>query len=293
MKRQQIKLIAATALISTITLAGTLSPATAASELLVASKISTSTITSAQEKSVLKAISFKIDGRMKSKINSMQWTMVAGKLGNAILSGNQYRLVNSVTGSGIKRQKRTIAANLGWLPQNSKEFNVRVKRKSGDGQVLYGDIVALELKSYGWLRYKKQSKGINISDDNNNPHYIWIVTGGVKGTKLVSGMPFALYNTKYNTEITYCARTWGIDLGWNGKSKCGGRLAKLSGRVFGKNGLFARDGLSGKAYGKLRDHVCEAGVGAAAAGVLVATSGSGSAIVAAATPLAVKECKKI
>ena len=238
-------------------------------------------------------LSFKFAGDMKSKLESMQWTMVAGSKGRPILSGNQYRLTNSISGRGLKRQKRTIAANLGWLSSNSKDFTVRIKRKSGDGQIRYGDIVALELKSYGWLRFKKQRKGINISDDNNTPHYDWTVQGGIKGTKLVSDMPFALYFDKYRTQLVYCKRAWGIDLGWYRRSKCDGWKASLSNRVFGENGLYSRDGLTGKAFVKLRDHLCETAVTATGAAIIAYTGASAVPVVTAGAPYAINECKKL
>ena len=242
---------------------------------------------------IVPGLEFKFANGMKSKLEAMQWTMVAGSKGRPILSGNQYRLTNSISGRGLKRQKRTIAANLGWLSSNSKAFTVRIKRKSGNGQVRYGDVVALELASYGWLRFKEQSKGINISDDNRNPHYIWIVQGGTKGTKLVSDMPFALYFDKYRTEMVYCKRTWGIDLGWYRQSKCGGWKANLSNRVFGQNGLYARDGLTGKAFVKLRDHLCEEAVAATGAAIVASTGASAAPVVAAGAPYAIRECKKL
>ena len=238
-------------------------------------------------------ISFKIDNRMKNKLNAMQWSMVAGSEGRQVLSGNQYRMVNSVKQAGIKRQKRTIAANLGWLSKGSNDFNVRIKRQAGDGQVRYGEVVALELKSYGWLRYKKQKAGINLSDDDNKPHYIWVITGGTPGTKLVSGMPFALYNTTERAEITYCNRSMGIDLGWYHKSKCDSRFATLSNIVMGPNGLLARDGASGAAFVMVKNHICEAAVGALVAEATVKTGGAAGPLLVAAGDKAITACKKL
>ena len=241
---------------------------------------------------VPEALSFIIDEGMQSQLRTMQWTLKAGSDGRPILSGNQYRLANQVSMSGIAREKRLSAANLGWLPQNSTAFNMRIKRQAGDGQVRYGDIVALELHTYGWLRYKEQSRGINLSDDDNNPHYIWQIKGATKGTKLVAGMPFALYNTRAGSEMTYCVRTYGIDLGWEGKSTCGGRLAQASLYVFGRNGLFHSDGHTGKAGQLLKAHLCEAGVSAAVAGITALSGGAGGAA-ALAAPIAIQECKEV
>ncbi|MEE9328154.1 MAG: hypothetical protein V3U71_12785 [Cocleimonas sp.] len=237
-------------------------------------------------------LKFTISKSMKNKLRTLQWEMKAGSVGRPILSGNRYQLTNLLNGRGLKRQKRTIAANLGFGSSSKKSFNMLIKRQAGNGQVRYGDRVALNISPYGWLKYKNQSRGINISDDDHRPHYIWTVTGGTRGQKLVSGMPFALYNNTERAEVVYCKRTWGINLGWHGVSKCGGLAAKVSSKVFGENGLFARDGLSGKGFVKLKDFLCDKGVKAAAA-YATAQSGGLAAPVALAAPRATKECKKL
>jgi hypothetical protein len=247
-------------------------------------------------KDIDRALDFIISKNMSKKLNAIQWTMKAGTKGRPILSGNHYQLVNMANNRGLKRQKRTIAANLGFLKENSKKFNMLIKRKKGNGQVRYGDIIALNLKPYGWLRYKKQGRGggINLGDDDNKPHYIWQIRGGRTGTKLLSGMPFALYNLKpIKTEIIFCLRTSGIDLGWRGKSKCGGTLAKASGKVFGANGALSGDGLSGKLAIDWKNNLCKAAVGAAATYATAQTGSSGAAAVAAAAPKAIKKCNAL
>lgn len=251
---------------------------------------SSNSVSTAQIK---RQMTFRIDNRTKRDLSAMQWSFEAGSKGRPILSGNRYRLVNAVTERGLKRQKRSLAANLGWLSKKSKAFNIKVKRAAGNGQLRYGDRVALHVKSYGWLRFKKQKWGINLSDDNHNPHYIFVVKGGTTGSKVYSGMPLVLHSVKYKTAITFCNRAYGIDLGYKGRSKCGGLLAKVSQKAFGLGGLFARDGLSGKAFTKLKDHVCKAGVTAAGAYVAAKTGGTTAKVVAATVPVAIKECKKL
>ena len=247
-------------------------------------------------KNIDHAIEFIISKNMSKKLNAIQWTMKAGTIGRPILSGNHYQLVNKAIDRGLKRQKRAKAANLGFLEKNSNKFNMLVKRKKGDGQVRYGDIIALNLKPYGWLRYKNQGNwgGINLSDDDNKPHYIWQIRGSKTGTKLLSGMPFALYNLNpVKTEIIYCQRTSGIDLGWRGKSKCGGTLAKVSGKAFGANGALSGDGLSGKLAKDWKNKLCKAGVGAAATYATAQTGGTGAAAIAAGAPMAIKKCNAL
>lgn len=242
-------------------------------------------------------IEFIIPKDMSKKMNAIQWTMKAGSVGRPILSGNQYQLVNMAVNRGMKRQKRARAGNMGFLKENdSKTFNMLIKRKKGNGQLRYGDVFAMNLKPYGWLKHKKRGSygGINIGDDNNNPHYIWQIRGGKTGTKLVSGMPFALHNLKpYKTEVIYCQRTSGIDLGWRGKSKCGGTWAKVSGKAFGANGALSGEGLAGNLAKDWKERLCKAGVGAASAYATAQTGGVGATAVATAGPLAIKKCNAL
>ncbi|MEC4727689.1 hypothetical protein HWQ46_19265 [Shewanella sp. D64] len=240
-----------------------------------------------------KALAFSIPKSMNKKLNAIQWTMKAGTVGRPILSGNHYQLVNLASNRGLKRQSRTIAANLGFLKTSSKKMNMLVKRKKGAGQLKYGDIVALNLKPYGWLKYKKQRKGINISDDDRRPHYIWKIGGGKNGTKLLSGMPFSLYNTTPEKNyVVYCKRTWGIDLGWLKTSKCGGWAANLSAKAFGANGALSGDGMAGGLAKNWRDKLCKAAVGSASAYITAQSGGTTGAAVAAAAPKAIKQCNK-
>lgn len=240
----------------------------------------------------IKSISFQIPKNMQKKLKAIQWEMKASKVGRKILSGNRYQLVNLLNNRGMKRQARSKAANLGWFKTSKKSYNMKIQRQKGNGQVRYGDRIALHMKPYGWLKYKKQGYGINLSDDDNRPHYIWVVTGGKTGQKLVSGMPFALYNTAERREMVYCKRSWGINLGWQGLS-CKTWTTNASNRVFGENGLFARDGLSGKGFTKLKNFICDKGVKAGAAYVAAQTGGTTAAGVIAAAPYATKQCNKI
>ena len=241
-------------------------------------------------------IEFNIPKDMSKKMNAIQWTLKAGTIGRPILSGNHYQLVNMAINRGMEHTKRPYAGNMGFLKEGSKKFKMLIKRQKGNGQLRYGDIFAMNLKPYGWLKYKKRGShgGINIGDDDNKPHYIWQIRGGKTGTKLVSGMPFSLYNVKpIKREVIYCQRTSGIDLGWRGKSKCGGTWARASGKAFGANGALSGDGLSGKLAKDWKNNLCKAGVGAASAYVTAQTGGTGAVAVAAAGPMAIKECNAL
>jgi len=151
----------------------------------------------------------------KDKVSSMQWKMDNnGKSGIQIKSGDKYQLVHLGNFKAVKRVQRTFAANLGWSAKYPEKLNMTIKRKKGDGKVRYGDLVALKMSGYGWLKWKEQKYGINISDDDHTPHFIWKITGLKNGSELLSGMPFSLVSTRYNSPLVYCSRTHGINLAW-------------------------------------------------------------------------------
>ncbi|PWQ95130.1 hypothetical protein [Leucothrix pacifica] len=240
------------------------------------------------------AISFQIVGNAKNKPHAMQWQFKASKDGRQLLSGNHYRLINIANGRGIMRQNRphSRAANLGWLASNSKTYNVLIKRQKGNGQLRYGDVVALNLKPYGWLRYKRRGRagGINLADDDHKPHYIWVVRGGNHGKKIYSGMPLALYNTKVKADMTYCPRTFGIDLGWFGKSKCNSWSARLSNTVWGVNGLFGKKRLGAVNRAKIKRYICETAIGTVADTTDVASLNLAKPVINKIEKEAVKRC---
>ncbi len=259
----------------------------------IALLLTTSAISIAKPSSKdINSIRFQIPKNMQQKLIAVQWEMKASKVGRPILSGNRYQLVNLLLKRGIKRQVRTKAANLGWFKESEKSYNMKIQRQKGNGQVRYGDRVALHMTPYGWLKYKHQGYGINLSDDDYNPHYIWVITGGKTGTKLFSGMPFALYNTVEGREMVYCARTWGINLGWQGLS-CKSWTTDVSNKLFGENGLLSRDGLTGKGFVKFKNFLCDKGVKAGAAYAAAQTGGTAAAGIIAAIPYATKQCNKI
>lgn len=243
------------------------------------------------DKQIKQDLTFRIPKNMQKKTPVIQWVMRASKKGHPILSGKHYQLVNMANNLGIKREKRTTAANLGFLSASSKNFNVLIKKQRGRGQVRYGDTVALNLKPYGWLRYKKQRHGINLSDDDHKPHYIWQIRGGEKGTKLLSGMPFALYNTKIKSETIFCKRTYGIDLGWYGKSKCNTFSSRLSGKLFGDNGLLSpKNTFAPQTLTKMKSHICKTAITIAKTAA-IQTKNTPAKSVTKAASIAIKECK--
>lgn len=245
------------------------------------------------KKNIDKALEFLIPKDMSKKLNVIQWYLRAPQEGKEVKSGGKYQLVNMAIERALKRQKRTVAANLGFKDLTSTRYNVTLKRKKGNGALKYGDMVALKLWKYGWLKNKKQKYGISISDDDNKPHYIWKVTGGKVGTKVVTGMPFALSQLRKGNklkEIIYCKRTYGVDLAPRGYKKCNSKWAKISGAAFGANGALSGEGLSGKISKKWKSKLCKAAVAAASTYATGQTGGTGAPAVAVAAKKALKKC---
>lgn len=249
-----------------------------------------------EKKSLNKALEFSIPKKMGNKLNAIQWYFKAGSKGRPILSGNRYQLVNMVSEKSITHIKRARGVNIGEEKVSSNNYNMMVRGKKRNGVLRYGDVVALHLKPYGWIRYKKQGKygGINLGDDDHKPHYIWKISGGKTGTKLLSGMPFALYNLKpVKTEMTSCVRLVGPNFGWRGKSKCGGTAANLSNTIFGANGALSGDGLSGKIAKKWKHNLCKTAVASASAYAVSQSGGTAALAVKEAAPIAIKKCNKL
>jgi len=248
-------------------------------------------------------LAFQIPKDMQKRLLTIQWTMKGkdgdGAKGREIHNMRFYQVVNLVNGRGIKMKKRIRRGdpNLGFLGSKSKKYQVRVAEKKRKGAVRYGDIIALRVSGYGWLKYQKRKRGLSLKANKvkkpNSGNFIWQIRGGKKGVKLLTGMPFALYMLHEKSEIIFCQRTRGIDLGWYKKTKCGSFMSKVSGKVFGANGLLAGDGYSGKAFKAAKNYVCEAAVGAASTYVVAQTGGTGATAVAVAAPLAIKECNKL
>ena len=230
-----------------------------------------------------KALTFNILPSYEDRINAIQWMIKGEKEGEKIANNKKYQLFNMSHGAALKHETRPIGPNLKWLAGNSTTMNLTIKKKDGS-PIRYGDTVALHIKPYGWLRYKKQPRGVNLSDDDNNPHYIWVIKGSADKKLLVTGMPFALFNTTENNDLIYCVRTWGINLGWQDTSDCGSTLAKISDWL---------DDLGQSFYKNAKSRVCEAAITAASGYLVAQTGGTTAAGIAAAAPIAIKKCKEL
>lgn len=172
---------------------------------------------------------------VKKNTATMQWSFEHGGHGKNVSSGATYKLLNLKRNKGIGRQKRrwSKAADLGW----SNGSNIKVKKRGG-GVIRYGDVVALQLKSYGWLKYQNRGRGggINLGAPKKGSAYVWRLAGGKTGDIIKTGHPFSLRNTTNRSKyVKYCKRSFGIDLGWGGQS-CGGAAAWVSNTVWGENG---------------------------------------------------------
>lgn len=173
--------------------------------------------------------------KIKTNSKTMQWSFEAGKQGRSVRSGSTYQLYNLQRNSSIVRHKRRLskAADLGF----SKKQHIKVKKRGG-GAIRYGDVVALHLTNYGWLKYQNRGKagGINLGAPKKGSIYTWKLTGGKAGDIIKTGNPFSLRNlANRGNYIKYCKRSFGIDLGWGGQS-CGGVFPWVSNKIWGENG---------------------------------------------------------
>jgi len=249
------------------------------------------------DQKALRQLNFRVEKKSQSKIGTIQWTIKGRGEGRVVESGGYYTVVNLVNNRGIKKQRRAFGADLGFLKPSSEGNNVKIVREKGRGLVHYGDVVALRVSGYGWLKYQPRKRGINLDahkvKNPNSKNFIWRITGGKRGTKLLSGMPFALRQEAIvHTETVYCSRTYGINLGWYKKSKCNSRGAWVSNKLFGENGALSSDGLVGKQVKKWKKKVCKMGVDAAAVYVTAQTGATAAPLVAIAADQANKECNR-
>lgn len=196
--------------------------------------MATSSYADSKDNQIKRVIQSEIQ-RIKRNAKTMQWSFETGKRSRSVQSGVVYQLLNLQRRRGISRQKRkwSKAANLGF----SGGRNITVK-KNGGGVIRYGDVVALHLKNYGWLKYQKRGRGggINLGAPKKGSIYAWRLTGGKRGDIIKTGHPFSLKNlTNRSNYVKYCKRSFGIDLGWGGQ-KCGGVFAWASNKIWGENG---------------------------------------------------------
>lgn len=175
-------------------------------------------------------------------------TMRTGKTNTIILSDNNYQLIITTLGKGIKQKIKILAVNLGWYTKNNNSYDMEIRREKGRGEIKYGDVVALRMgPSYSGLKYKNQNYATNLNSDDDNPHYIWIVKGGKKGQNLTSGMAFALFNMKESREVIYCPHFHEVNLGWQWL-KCSRWHTVISNQVSGEDMLLQQQLKSVKSY---------------------------------------------
>lgn len=211
-------------------------PVIATLALAVLSSPSYAAPTDAQlKKKAIQAMQIEMREMKKSK-SFMQWTFEGGKHGQNIYSGRKYQLLNLSERSGLARHKRkwSKAADLGF---SNAGRNITFQ-KLGKSPLRYGDTVALHVKKYGWLKYQNRGKygsGINLGAPKKGSKFNWVIGGGTRGNVVKTGFPFTLKNKTNNRLVRHCGRSFGIDLDWSGAS-CGSFWAKLSNKIWGKNG---------------------------------------------------------
>ncbi len=137
--------------------------------------------------------------------NMQDWQAVGGT--GAIQSFfSTFTLYNVTDKEGLKYGSRFAGINLKW-DKNTSLNNVRFDKKTGSGDVKYGEVIGINIKGGGFLRYEKRSVGINLGwSSSNSPVYEWIVVGGTEGTSVKFGDAFALYNERAKDVLIYGSR---------------------------------------------------------------------------------------
>src|SRR2546421_2834047 len=124
--------------------------------------------------------------------NLLDWQALGGT--GAIQSFNsKFTLKNVSDKESIKYGKRTWGINLVWDKSTSLN-NVQFDKETGNGDVKYGEHVAIRFNNGGaYLRYKRVRFGINL-DWSQTPVYEWVIGGGQPGQSVKFGESFALMN---------------------------------------------------------------------------------------------------
>jgi len=137
--------------------------------------------------------------------NMQDWQARGGTGAIQSFSSN-FTLFNVTDKEGLKYGSRFAGINLTW-DKSTTQTNVRFDKKTGSGDVKYGELIGINIKGGGFLRYEKRSFGINLGwSSSSAPVYEWIVLGGVEGTPVKFGDPIALYNERAKDVMIYGSR---------------------------------------------------------------------------------------
>ena len=137
--------------------------------------------------------------------------MIFVKSGASVMTdGSGYDVQNSMSKSFLVYKSQTFGINLGWSKDGG--HNIAVKKKSGSGNVVYGELVAIKVKDK-WLKYARRDNGINLSW-SDSPVYEWKIEGGEANTPVQLNQPAKIFSTVENDNFIYCYRKTGAWLKW-------------------------------------------------------------------------------
>lgn len=152
-----------------------------------------------------------IDAAALENVVVPQWKFVGTS--GPLRAGTGYTLRNEPNAKSLTYKKREYGIELDWSSSNSLA-NVSLKRQSSSADpIAFGELVALYVRSGGYLKYKEREYGINLIW-SSTPVYEFELAGGVVGTFVRAGERVALYNTEHGDYVVYAEREYGINLRW-------------------------------------------------------------------------------
>ena len=152
-----------------------------------------------------------------SQLNNEKDWLIGQSTDQPIPNGSYTKLVNRTIHMCLTYYQRLFGINLGWINCNWIGPNIRFVRESftGDQRPLrFGERLAIHVPGHGYLRYGQRTFGINLVW-SKTPSYEWEIRGGVRGSKVLTGIPVAIYNRAESDTLIYCKRKYGINLHWS------------------------------------------------------------------------------
>lgn len=144
-----------------------------------------------------------------------------------------YDLVNMTISEALAYQKREFGINLGFTDP-AQSSNIRFLRKSGTGDIKYGEMFAIGVRAGRWLYYQKRDYGPNLGW-SEAPKFEWRFDSEDRKTGSVSVIELVgLYNSVEKDTLMYERRDWGVNLKWfkdAGRFDSWGDLRDLANKV--------------------------------------------------------------
>jgi hypothetical protein len=140
-----------------------------------------------------------------------QWTFLGTS--GPLRARTEYTLRNEPNGKSLIYKKREYGIELDWSSSSSLANVSLARQRSSADPIAFGELVALSVRSGGYLKYEEREYGINLVW-SSTPVYEFELAGGVVGTFVRAGERVALYNTTHGDYVVYAEREYGINLRW-------------------------------------------------------------------------------